>query len=1052
MRTLNVLSNVSRLFKSCRQRSQRVRLYYARDAEVLECRVLLIATAWDAAVDGQFIEGEKWTDSSPGALDDATIAKDGTYTITFTFNHASNNLSMSNNANVTFDMQGNRQYHVGDTIRIGSDPMGNDTTQLTIANSGSVSTKDVTVDGGGTLGVFGTGAGLPGGSSFFATGKWIIGDATNGTVVVQNRSSAKADGDMIIGLQDDSVGNLTIQDWGTDMTAEMTNSVEGMFIIGYYGEGNVNVKFGASLTSDLPIYIKRLTDGEGSLTVGLSDPDPYGNPVPATVVAPEIRMRGKGSKLKLETDSRLTTDLVRMDAIGGSGALSSIIVQGNNAVLSTKTLELYSGTTRIWDEGKVDVSVSTDIRGDDGLIADVTVEQNGNLTVNADLNVANQGFNHEAKLTIQQSGTVNVGANTANFGKAGSNNDVTLTIDGPGSVLDVTGGTVILQETKVDIKNGGKILATTVKKQAGTTTTGNGTIVADVTSYADSVQIIPEGATNIDTLTINGDWDSTAGVTLLTEIAGVGDYDVLDVTGAATLGGILNVTLTGFSPADGDSFDVVTVGGGLAQSFDTVNLPALSSGLSWEVVYGPNVTLNVVSNQAPVANDDFYAILHDTTLDTALGGPNVLDNDSDADGDPLTAVLETAPSNGTLTRSDSTPLNPGDSFDGDFIYTPTVFYVGADTFQYKASDGIDESASALVTIDVMNATPVAIDDFFWTMQDTPLNQPAPGVLDNDDDDDMDPLTAVLDTGPTNAASFTLYADGAFDYAPIFGFSGNDSFTYHANDLIEDSNIATVTIYVFEPLQADVVADGSQQVGIPLTNSALQPVISHAIGLWESSESVSPGSIAALHNVEFRIHDLGGPYLGGALPTVIVLDDDAAGYGWNIGASVSGMDLLTVIGHEFGHVLGFRDLHSIDHAHDIMTGTLGAGARRLPGVINSIVPLGEDFVVGVPSNGLDDVPSLFADRLIGTWQTHSFFDLQALHAKRGRRDFHKNSDDPDVTSIDATFGDGLGATHLFDVLDDALGNGMPPADHDLLLGESGQLTIDAGGKLSIAVLV
>ena len=55
----------------------------------------------------------------------------------------------------------------------------------------------------------------------------------------------------------------------------------------------------------------------------------------------------------------------------------------------------------------------------------------------------------------------------------------------------------------------------------------------------------------------------------------------------------------------------------------------------------------------------------------------MLANDTDMDGDALTAVLVSGPAHGTLT------LNP----DGSFTYTPAANYNGADTFTYKANDG-----------------------------------------------------------------------------------------------------------------------------------------------------------------------------------------------------------------------------------------------------------------------------------------------------------------------------------------------------------------------------
>ena len=57
------------------------------------------------------------------------------------------------------------------------------------------------------------------------------------------------------------------------------------------------------------------------------------------------------------------------------------------------------------------------------------------------------------------------------------------------------------------------------------------------------------------------------------------------------------------------------------------------------------ITVNPV-NDAPVADDDVHSTDEDTPLNVAA--PGVLGNDSDVDGDSLTAVLETGPANGTL--------------------------------------------------------------------------------------------------------------------------------------------------------------------------------------------------------------------------------------------------------------------------------------------------------------------------------------------------------------------------------------------------------------------
>ena len=198
-----------------------------------------------------------------------------------------------------------------------------------------------------------------------------------------------------------------------------------------------------------------------------------------------------------------------------------------------------------------------------------------------------------------------------------------------------------------------------------------------------------------------------------------------------------------------------------------------------------NITVNAV-NDAPVANNDIFNTNEDAPLNIAAAG--VLGNDTDVDGDPLTAVLVTGPANGSLT------LNP----DGSFLYTPNANFFGVDSFTYQVNDGTVNSAPATVTINVapVNDAPVANNDGYTTNMNTALIVPAgTGVLNNDTDIDGDPLTVgLIVTGPANG-TLTLNPDGSFTYTPNMGFTGADSFSYRANDGTANSNIATVNLTV-----------------------------------------------------------------------------------------------------------------------------------------------------------------------------------------------------------------------------------------------------------------
>src|SRR5206468_927273 len=139
-------------------------------------------------------------------------------------------------------------------------------------------------------------------------------------------------------------------------------------------------------------------------------------------------------------------------------------------------------------------------------------------------------------------------------------------------------------------------------------------------------------------------------------------------------------------------------------------------------------TVSIRVNTPPVAVDDSYSVLHDRTL-SVLAATGVLANDTDPDGDTLTATVVSLPSHGTLT------LNG----DGHFTYQPAAGFAGTDSFSYAASDGVD-APHATVAIDVLNAPPVAVNDNY--VIDVNASQSG-NVLANDSDADGDTLTASL---------------------------------------------------------------------------------------------------------------------------------------------------------------------------------------------------------------------------------------------------------------------------------------------------------------------
>ena len=268
--------------------------------------------------------------------------------------------------------------------------------------------------------------------------------------------------------------------------------------------------------------------------------------------------------------------------------------------------------------------------------------------------------------------------------------------------------------------------------------------------------------------------------------------------------------------------------------------PTLSDCEMFTVSVGADSSSTV--DTVPTAFDDTYSLAPPAepggempSFDLVVGAATgVLANDVDPNGDTLTAELRTQPAHGTITFNS----------DGSFTYTPETGYQGSDSFTYVATDGVNESNVAVVTItgvELQNTPPQAIPDSYSVTGGGQLVTDATtGVLQNDSDADGDSLTAVAKSQPSHG-TLTLSDDGSFTYTPEASYLGTDSFTYVANDGIADSSEVTVTIDVqqnhapvatadqYQVISGDqldvsadegVLANDSDQNGQPLTASIL----------------------------------------------------------------------------------------------------------------------------------------------------------------------------------------------------------------------------------------
>jgi hypothetical protein len=144
-----------------------------------------------------------------------------------------------------------------------------------------------------------------------------------------------------------------------------------------------------------------------------------------------------------------------------------------------------------------------------------------------------------------------------------------------------------------------------------------------------------------------------------------------------------------------------------------------------------------------------------------------------------------------------------------------------------------------------------------------------------------------------------------------------------------------------PLTAAAAPDEAGTVEA-LTDEMLAPIVDAAIERWVQALDLDAGQLIRLYTVDFQIGDFAGLTLGLADKETILIDADAAGYGWFVdetpkddvefadGSSdaTGKMDLLTVVMHEIGHVLGYDD--AAEDADTLMSATLDPGERVNPG--------------------------------------------------------------------------------------------------------------------------
>jgi arylsulfatase A len=156
--------------------------------------------------------------------------------------------------------------------------------------------------------------------------------------------------------------------------------------------------------------------------------------------------------------------------------------------------------------------------------------------------------------------------------------------------------------------------------------------------------------------------------------------------------------------------------------------------------------------------------------------------------------------------------------------------------------------------------PVANDDGPFAVREGATIAGSFNVLDNDTDSDSAALSATLVSPPAHASVFELRPDGSFEYTHDGGESGSDSFEYQADDGMNSSNIATVSIRITPvndvpvltlsgPATVNLVeGDVYAEAGATATDAEDGDLSAHVVIGGDVVDTNQPGSYIITYNV------------------------------------------------------------------------------------------------------------------------------------------------------------------------------------------------------------
>ncbi|MEP5729658.1 MAG: tandem-95 repeat protein [Sulfitobacter sp.] len=513
-------------------------------------------------------------------------------------------------------------------------------------------------------------------------------------------------------------------------------------------------------------------NGETTFTYTVSDPDGNSDVGEVTVLVAPVNDLPVAEDDEAETTS-------------GEPVIIDILTNDSDVETANEDLIIALGTTpdgTVEDngDGTVTFTPNDDFVGDATFTYTITDEDGG--VAEAEVTVAVEAPADTGPIAVDDSAETDEDVSVIvdllgnDTDPDNSNDELSLTAvsvsPGEGSVEDLGDGTV--RFTPAQDFNGDVTISYTVSDPDGNTDDGTASVtvnpINDAPDAVDDIDVTPE--------------DTSITVNLLAN-----DTDVD--------GDTLTVTAVSVDPEQGT---VVDNGDGTATFTpveDFVGEVTISYSIEDEEGLTDSAEHTVYVNEvsdAPVTEDDSAETPEDTPITV-----NVLENDSDPDGDPLIISEVSVPEEqGTV-----------EVVDNEVVFTPAENFNGPATITYTAQDpdGNATPGELVVEVTPVNDAPVAEDDTDLTDINTAVTV---NLLANDSDVDGDDLTVTAASVPAAQGTLSLNGDGTAVFTPATDFVGEATISYTIQDEDGLSASAEHTVIISDPDGAPTAEDDTAE--------------------------------------------------------------------------------------------------------------------------------------------------------------------------------------------------------------------------------------------------